>query len=222
MTTITTKTGADRSARLMASGAIAGPILFTLAWLILGFISPGYELWGTRIAPYSAISSSISGLGLGPTGPYMNAAFIVSGLLMLLGVIGISHWLRPVMSPTAYRWSVILLALPAIGSVIDGIFTFADMLPHLLGFGCALMSIVGFPVVGVALQGAPPWRRLGRWLIVAGPVTLLLAIVYFANFTPTAVGQETGFAGLAERVLVVEILGWYVILGWMALRQKRG
>jgi hypothetical protein len=206
---------------MMASGAIAGPVLFTLAWLVLGFISPGYELWGTRVAPYSAISSSISGLGLGPTGPYMNAAFIVSGLLMFLGVIGISQWLRPVMSPTAYRWSVIFLALPAIGSIIDGIFTFEDMLPHLLGFGCALISLVGFPVVGVALRHAPYWRRFGRWLIVAGPLTLLLAIVYFANFQPTVAGQETGFAGLAERILVVEILWWYVLLGWLALRQKR-
>jgi hypothetical protein len=46
----------SRAARLAALGAVAGPILFTLAWLILGFLSPGYTIYGTRIAPYSPIS----------------------------------------------------------------------------------------------------------------------------------------------------------------------
>src|SRR5260370_41080773 len=75
---------ATRSAR-PAAGWIAlmaeyGPILFTLGWFVLGFISPGYTMWGSRIAPYSAISQPLSGLGLGPTGPFMNATFILSGL----------------------------------------------------------------------------------------------------------------------------------------------
>src|SRR6266508_2188525 len=77
------------TARWLALGAVAGPVLFTLAWFILGFLSPGYSLFGIQIAPYSPISQPISGLGLGPTGPFMNAAFVLSGLLLLAGVIGI-------------------------------------------------------------------------------------------------------------------------------------
>jgi hypothetical protein len=38
---------------------------------VLGFLSPGYTLFGTLIAPYSPISQPISGLGLGPTGAFM-------------------------------------------------------------------------------------------------------------------------------------------------------
>src|ERR1700719_2319464 len=79
---------ADRKSTLapwLSLGAGAGPILFTIAWLVLGFLSPGYSLWGTRIAPYSPISQPLSGLGLGPTGPYMNAAFVLHGLLILAG-----------------------------------------------------------------------------------------------------------------------------------------
>ena len=52
--------------RWLALGAIVGPVLFTLAWVVLGFLSPGYTAWGIRIAPYSPISQPISGLGLGP------------------------------------------------------------------------------------------------------------------------------------------------------------
>src|SRR5579864_2804095 len=73
----------------LALGAVAGPILFTLGWFVLGFISPGYTMWGVHIAPYSAISQPLSGLGLGPTGPFMNAVFILSGLLMIAGAVGV-------------------------------------------------------------------------------------------------------------------------------------
>src|SRR6266702_8256621 len=75
--------------RWLALGAVAGPVLFTLAWLVLGELSPGYTAWGTRIAPYSPISQVISGLGLGITAPFMNTAFVLNGLLILVGVVGI-------------------------------------------------------------------------------------------------------------------------------------
>jgi hypothetical protein len=79
------------------------PDLFTAAWLVLGFISPGYTVSGTRISPYSPITQPISGLGLGKTAPYMNAAFILTGLLLLAGVIGIVRSLPPVGRPLARR-----------------------------------------------------------------------------------------------------------------------
>jgi hypothetical protein len=37
-----------------ALGAVVGPFVFTLCWFVLGFLSPGYTLWGTRIAPLHA------------------------------------------------------------------------------------------------------------------------------------------------------------------------
>src|SRR6266496_6608600 len=80
--------------RWLALGAIGGPVLFTVVWLALGFVSPGYTAWGVHIAPYSPISQSISGLGLGPTGPYMNAVFVASGALMMVGVVGIFGSIR--------------------------------------------------------------------------------------------------------------------------------
>ena len=43
---------------------MAGPALFTLAWIVLGFLNPGYTLFGIRIEPYSPISQPSSGLGL--------------------------------------------------------------------------------------------------------------------------------------------------------------
>lgn len=105
-----------RSTRLLSLGAVAGPMLFTVGWLTLGFLSTGYTLFGTHIATYSPISESISGLGLGNTGLFMNTTFVVTGLLMLVGVIGILQSLRGQSELAHCRTVFVLLALPALGS----------------------------------------------------------------------------------------------------------
>ena len=202
----------------LALGTVAEPVLFTLGWFVLGFISPGYTMWGTRIAPYSIISQPLSGLGLGPTGPLMNAAFIASGLLIVVGAVGVFMAI-PELSPSG-RWiGTAALALPGVGSVIDGVFTLEHFFFHFLGFGLALTTIVGFPVVGYLLRRVPGWRGFGSWLIVAGPVTLALTVLYFATFTPTIDGVRHGVAGLTERILVLELQAWYVAIGWLTFRR---
>ena len=206
-----------RGSRWLALGAVAGPLLLTLAWFVLGFVSTGYSLWGTRIAPYSAISQPLSGLGLGPTSPLMNAAFIVSGLLIIVGAFGIFRQIPEL--DHRERWAcTALLALPGIGSVLDGVFTLESFFLHFVGFALALTTVVGFPISGLLLRRLPEWRPIGTALIVAGPLTLALAVLYFLTFTPTVEGVQTGVAGLTERILVVELQAWYVALGWSALR----
>ncbi len=204
----------------IALGAVAGPILFTLGWFILGFISPGYTMWGTRIAPYSAISQPLSGLGLGSTGPLMNATFILSGLLMVAGAAGIFRSIAG-LGPAA-RWvGAGLLALPGLGAAIDGVFTLEHFFFHFVGFGLALTTVVGFPVIGLLLLRLPSWRRFGSWLIAAGPLTLALTALYFVTFTPTIEGVQHGVAGLTERILVLELQAWYVAMGWIAFNKSR-
>jgi Protein of unknown function (DUF998) len=203
----------------LALGAVAGPVLFTLGWFVLGFISPGYTMWGTRIAPYSAVSQPLSGLGLGPTGPFMNTVFIASGLLIVIGAVGVFRAI-PELGPSA-RWiGTVLLALPGLGAVMDGIFTLEHFFLHFLGFGLALTTVVGFPVVGFLLRRVPSWREFGSWLIVAGPVTLALTALYFLTFTPTIEGIQHGVAGLTERILVLELQAWYMAIGWIAFRRR--
>jgi len=196
--------------------AVAGPVLLTAAWLVLGFVSPGYYLWGTHVSPYSPVSQPISGLGLGPTGPYMNAAFVLSGLLVIVGAFGVFERIPEM--PARYICAT-LLALPGIGSVLDGLFTFQTFFIHFLGFGLALTTVATFPLVGFLLRRVPGWRSVGTGLIVAGPLTAALAVLYFATFIPTVQGIQTGIAGLTERLLVLEIQAWYVALGLIAFRK---
>ena len=200
-------------------GAVLSPICLTATWLVLGFVSPGYYLWGTHVAPYSAVSQPISGLGLGPTGPFMNSVFVITGLMLVVGAIGIFQQI-PELSPRARWLATFLLSLPGIGSVIDGTFTFDHMLPHLAGFLLLMATVVGFPVAGWSMRRLPGWSRLGTGLIAAGPLTLALVVLYFLTFTPTIQGIQTGVAGLTERTAVLEIGAWYVALGWTVFRKR--
>ena len=210
-----------KTARKLALGAIACPVLFTLAWLVLGFLSPGYTLWGTLIAPYSPIHQPISGLGMGLTAPFMNAAFVLGGLLLMAGVIGIVQTTRANRQPAA-SWTVTaLLALAPLGMVIDGIFNLQAILPHTLGFVMATGSeVLSFLAAGLYFRRIPRWRRLGNRLLFASPLTLVLVVLFFSTFVPTAVGAQHGVAGLTQRILVIEVLGWFVAMGRLAFRRS--
>jgi hypothetical protein len=224
MTNVTTPappTRAPGPARWLALGAIAGPVLFTVAWFVLGFLSPGFTIFGTKTAPYSPISAGISGLGLGPTAPFMNAAFVLNGLLLAVGVVGTFHSIREL--STVARWScTVLLGLAPLGSIMDGIFTLESFVPHFLGFALAMGApIVSFLVIGLLLRRIPRWRRFANQLLLGGPLTLALLVLYFATFSPTAAGAKTGVAGLTERILIVEVLAWFVAMGWLAFRRQQ-
>jgi len=53
-------------------------------------------------------------------------------------------------------------------------------------------------------------------------LTLALAVLYFATFTPTIEGVQHGVAGLTERILVLELEAWYVAIGWLAFSRTKG
>ncbi len=208
-----------RIARWLALSVVASQILFTLAWLVLGFVSPGFTIFGTVIEPYSAISTPISGLGLGLTAPFMNTAFVVSGLLTMAGVVGIFQSIRE-MGAVA-RWGCTLLfMLSGLGMAMDGIFTLETFMPHLVGFLLGMGTlVVGFLIAGLALRRIPKWQSFSRWLILGSPLTLALVILSLVTFDQAAVAAGLGVAGLTERILLVEVSSLPAAMGWLAFRR---
>jgi hypothetical protein len=65
----------------------------------------------------------------------------------------------------------------------------------------------------------PRWRRFGTWLLLGSPLTLLLVVLFFLTFDQAAIVAGDGVAGLAQRVLAVEVLAWSVAIGWLAFRR---
>jgi hypothetical membrane protein len=215
-----TGTARPRWLRWLPLGAVAGPVLFTAGWVILGAVSPGYTVAGTWISPYSAITQPISGLGLGETGPYMNSMFIISGVLLLAGVIGVVLALPPGGRRVTRIVSSILLALSPVGLIIIGLFTLDSPAMHLFGAMLILATpVISFLITGLHLRGLPEWHRFGNKLLVAAPLTLVLFVLYTVSFDQVAVAAGHGVAGLTQRLLFVDILTWFAAMGWLAFRR---
>src|SRR5215471_6687876 len=122
----------------LAWGLIAGTVLFSAAWAILGAVRPGYS-WVTQ---------PISGLGIGPGAALMNTAFVVLGVLTVTGTVGTFRLFKDI-SPIS-RWSsVALLALSGVGAILCGLFTWESFAPHMVGSTLGLAGpIAGFSVAG--------------------------------------------------------------------------
>jgi hypothetical membrane protein len=150
----------------------------------------------------------------------MNPAFIISGLLLLAGVVGVCITLPPGGRPAARIASGTLLALAPVGLVIIGLFTLETPVMHL--FGAMLMlatPVISFLITGLLLRHLPGWHRFGNGLLFAAPLTLVLFVVYTLSFNQAAVAAGHGVAGLTQRLLFVEILAWFVAMGWLAYRR---
>jgi hypothetical membrane protein len=211
------------AARLAVLGAVAGPVLFTLAWLVLGFLSPGYTIYGTRIAPYSPISQPVSGLGMGVTAPFMNGAFVLgAGLLTMIGVVGVFATLRAYGGRVRRVVCAGLLCLSPLGLGLCGIFTIVTPVIHLACFLLFVLTpVVSFPVAARFLRQVPGWRRFGNALMVAVPVTVAMLTWFFFSYDQAAITVGQGISGIPERLLLIEVQAWFVALGWLGYRRAR-
>lgn len=206
--------------RWLALAAVLGPVAFTLAWLVLGSISSGYQMWDVVVPSYSPVSQPISGLGMSSTAPYMNTAFVSLGVLLILGAHGMFKNI-PQLSPKARRAATVLFALPGVGAIVDGIFNLESFMLHFMGFGLVVVfAMVGFAVVGRLLRRIATWKHWGTSLMIASPVTLLLTVLYFATFNPENAGNNVGIGGLTQRILVTQILAWYALIAWRSFKLR--
>src|SRR4051812_8039949 len=101
--------------------AVLGSVIFTVAWVVLGFVSDGYQMWDIVIDSYSPIAQPISGLGLGSTAPVMNTAFVLCGVLISVGAwAAMSRW--PGADRRSARWARSLVSASGVGMATCGIF----------------------------------------------------------------------------------------------------
>jgi len=211
-----------KPAQWLALGAVAGPIVMTLAWVVLGLMRPATKNeWGVSGGITGMTTQPFSGLGLGPNAFLFNMAFIVSGLLVMAGVFGVFQTIETSDRPSARRLCVALLALSGLGSVIDGIFTLESFLLHMIGFLLGVGTpVLSFLVAGLFLRHIPRWRRFGTWLLFGSPLTLILVVLFFLNFQYDKMAAGLGVAGLTERILVIEVQAWFVAMGWLAFQRS--
>jgi hypothetical membrane protein len=191
----------DLTTRLLALGGVIGPLMFVLACTIAGFLRPAY----------SPLHQAISDLGVGSLAWLLNVPLIVMGLLLIACSAAILRTLGPALGDP-WRWVCSgLLALPGLGFAWAGIFTEAPatvILHWVVGMPLiAIGSVAGFLITGIRLRRLDSWRGIGNYSIAASVTSLALITIMFATWT-------LGIGGLTERVFFLEIMAWYVIVGW--------
>jgi hypothetical membrane protein len=192
--------------------AIVGPILFDVAWMVMGRLRPGY----------SSISRPISALAIGPDGVFVRTAFLLYGALVTVGTVSALRTVKQALGAVAHWACTLLLILSPLGILWAGVFTMDAMVLHIAGaqVGCGTPIIV-LPIAGLLLRRAPSWRRFGNWMLLGGPLTIALTAGFMLSVPVSEMATGGGTFGLWQRALFIEIQAWYVAIGWMALREQK-
>lgn len=198
----------DTLTRWLAMGGVFGPILYVLLFTLAGLLRPGY----------SPIHDAVSDLGVGPNAWLLNVPGVLNWLLLTALVIAFLRRTRMVVT-ARLRWlCAALLALPPLGFGVASIFTEDPatlaihwMVGALLAF---MVPVFALTVTGIALRRNWRWRCWGNYSLIAGPATLVLVGFMFWVFAPGTPIAPARLGGLMERIVIIEILGWYVIAGW--------
>jgi hypothetical protein len=187
-----------RAVRLLASGA---PVLFTLAWLGLGAVTPGYSQAAGTISELAETGA--------PTAGAMTTALAVLGTGQLAGAVLARRGPRaPAVAAS--------LALAGIGTLAVG----ALPLPGAGGPGWLASAHVAAATVAfgglhlAALTGALS-PALSRRLRVAAAVSLAVALPHLVQFVSAPRGPGTA-AGYLEKTFTTVLLAWCAAVAWRA------
>src|SRR5699024_7845681 len=146
----------------------------------------------------------------------VNGVFILSGSMLAVIAFVWHDWI----SPTALgRCGSFLLA--AGGMLLAGTgMVPADIDPAMhavLGFGGAVVDDIGLLSAGLAMAACATPRGIGR--VEFGGLTVGLGVLGLVGTALMAVPPEWGLpVGIIERLAVYPFLLWFVLAGWMQLR----
>jgi hypothetical membrane protein len=211
---------------LLLAAGVAGPILFVLAFTVLGAIRPGF-------AP---MRQFVSLLSLSDDGWTMTLTFLVSGGLVIAGAVGIRRSLR---TGPGCRWIPRLAGLAGVGLVVAGIFPTDPLqgyppgtpegLPlsgswhagiHVLA---ALLLFVGLPVASFIAARRFAAEGQGGWTTYSLASGIVMIVANAAtSATPGTVGLFPDIAGLLQRVSLIAGLGWLALLSLRTMRERGG
>jgi hypothetical membrane protein len=188
--------GAAAGFRRMAGAcAVAGPVVFSAAWLVA---------W-TAQETYSPLREDISALAaLDAQQPWI----MVAGFLALaLGLTALgTGLLRAVAGGRAARVGALLILLAGVGILDAGEVSWQHGLHDAVSGLVFLALVVAQLVLARAFRRDPSWRDLRAYSIFSGGLTLALLVLFVA-------GPIAGWNGLVQRVFLAVPLVWITVVG---------
>jgi hypothetical membrane protein len=201
--------------KALAVAGIAGPVLFTVGFLVQGFL---------RRDEYNWIAQQVSDLTAGTYGWAQRLNFVVFGLLLILFAVGLQWGVR---TSRAGVVGPAILALDGVGLVVAGIFPLRQNAAGVVYDPNGVHSVNGaifFVSIGIALvavslrlRADPRWRGLATYALATG---IALVVLFFAL---GLLALRTGaplhdWLGLLQRLVLAV---WFPCIIVLALRLRR-
>jgi hypothetical protein len=212
-----------RTRRLLACGAVAGP-LFVAAFLVEGT---------TRGGGYDPLRHPVSSLALGDLGWTQTVNFLVAGLLTVAFAVGVRHRLHPGAGGT---WGPLLLGAWGGGLVGAGLFVTdpvsgypagsADRLVQYSTSGALhdLCSFVGFAgLVAACFVLCRAFARRGEPGLAVYSALTGVAFAVGIVLASAAFGQAPGLVdvgGLIQRLTIAAGWAWVTVVALDLLRER--
>ena len=197
---------------LLGWAGMAGPVLFSMVVIILGFLQPGYN----------HIEDPISALGeAGAANPlFQSINFIVFGLLVMALASGLYQGIR---GGQGRRVGFILLGLFGfVALILSGVFpadeggaavTFsgiAHQFASAIGFPSGILSVV---LIRREMKHDPKWEDLAQYSLITGFVAMILLVLFGSQIgNPDAPLHDS--AGLLQRLFVLSLFQWFFVVGY--------
>ena len=200
----------NRTQHYFALGGMAGPIVFSMAVVILGFLEP----------EYSHIEQAVSALGdVGSTNPLLQTMnFILFGLLELGLALGLYTGMN---DSQGRRRGYISLGFFGIGLIATGVFpadeggvavTFSGQMHDLAAAVAFLGAILAIFLIREEMKKDERWSDLSRYSLITGIIAFSLLILFGSQISNTNAPFHDA-SGLLQRLLIVSLFQWFFVTG---------
>jgi len=192
--------------RVPALLGIVGPIVVIVGDLAASSSIPGY----------SPIRDSVSSLALTSVGWLQTICFLAMGLLLEFFVAGLFFNIR---RARAFHAGIILLAFEGFVLTLiaafhmdhSGATTIDGTIHTIASYGLGLLFPIAILTLAPSFKSTPNWKNIFVYTLIAG--ILALALILGALF-----GDQRGWFGLYERIIILNALVWVEVVAIHFLR----
>ena len=182
-----------------AVAGIVAPILFTILYLVLGAVTPGYNAYSQTISELGQVGQQYAVI--------QDANFVITGLL----IIGFESSLRASIprSRTFNLGGVLLLVYPIAFVLVGAVIPLPSPLHVPTGSIGFFLTLVGMIIISWPMRKQASWQRFGYFTLIAG---ILSVVGFFVYGFLQSQNIATSWLGLAQRLDLAPYFVWIEIV----------